>query len=136
MKHVKIWNWQKDYGDEKNKRMEKKATKKELLALREEMCGKMIEHYKKVQEAQKQMEYHSEQIEELRMNLIKSIVGDVEQCDCVAIRVNCKYYEGMLMDTTVHVLSYAVGFAIKDGKTNRYVKCKLGEDDFKIEKIV
>lgn len=136
MKHVKIWNWQKGYGDKKNKRMEKKAAKKEILALREEMCEKMIEHYKKVQEAQKQMEYHSEQIEELRMNLIKSIVGDVEQCDCVAIHVNGKYYEGMLMDTTVHVLSYTVSFVIKDGKTNRYVKCKLGEDDFKIEKII
>lgn len=119
-----------------NKRMEKKATKKELLALREEMCEKMIEHYKKVQDAQKQMEYHSEQIEELRMSLIKSIIGDVKQCDCVAIHVNGKYYEGVLMDITVQVLSYTVGFAIRDGKTNRYVKHKIGEDDFKIEKII
>lgn len=116
--------------------MEKKETKKELLALREEMCEKMIEHYRKVQDAQKQVEYHSEQIEELRMSLIKRILGDVGIFDCVAIHVNNKYYDGVLMDITIHVLSYTVGFAIRDGKTNRYVKCKLGEDDFKIEKII
>lgn len=116
--------------------MEKKATKKELLALRDEMCEKMIEHYQKMQDAQKQMEYHSEQIEELRTNLIESIIEDVKQYDCVAIHVNGKYYEGMLMEMAVHALGHTVGFAIRDGKTNRYVKCKLGEDDFKIEKII
>lgn len=116
--------------------MGKKETKKELLALRDETCEKMTEHYQKMQEAQKQMEYHSEQLEELRMNLIESIVGDVKQYDCVAIHVNGKYYDGMLMEIAVHALGHTVGFVIKDGKTSRYVKYKLGEDDFKIEKKI
>lgn len=98
--------------------MAKKDTNSELLAL-----------HTKMQEAHKQCE-------ELKMNLIKSIIGDIKLFDLVMIHINGKYYEGMLMDVTVYVLGHSVGFIVKDGNTNRYFKYKVGEDDFKIEKIV
>lgn len=116
--------------------MAKKDTNAELLALSNEVCEKITEHYTKMQEAQKQIEQHYEQCEELKINLIKSIVGDIKLFDLVMIHINGKYYEGMLMDVTVYVLGHSVRFFVKDGNTSRYVKYKVGEDDFKIEKIV
>lgn len=116
--------------------MAKKDTDAELLTLRNEVCEKMVEHYTKMQEAQKQIDYHSEQCEELRKNLIKKIVGNIKQYDLVAISINGKRYEGLLLEINVHALGHSVGFVVKDGKTSRRIKYKVGEDDFKIEGIV